>query len=70
MKITYFSNNHTIRIGWMEHFVNFYNMLANNSSCYKWAVALGPFKTHSMHDPDLGWMIARCHESNVKAIWV
>ncbi len=26
MKITYFLNNHTIRNGWMEHFVNFYNM--------------------------------------------
>jgi hypothetical protein len=68
MKITYFSNNRTIRNGWMEHYVNFYNMLANNSSCCKWIVTFGPFRIWGMYDLELGWMIARCHENNVNPI--
>jgi len=35
-----FSNNRTIKNGWMEH-VTFYNLLANNPLCYKWAITLG-----------------------------
>ncbi len=36
-----FSNNSTIRNGWMEHLIIFYNMLTNNPLCWKQANALG-----------------------------
>jgi hypothetical protein len=70
MKSICFSNNRTIRNGWIEHLVNFYNMLVNNPLCCKWVVALGPFITRGMHGLNLGWMIARCHKNNVIPIWV
>jgi hypothetical protein len=50
-------NNRTIKNGWMEHLVNFYNMLANNPLCCKWVVALGPFKTEACMVQTLGgWL--------------